>query len=88
MAATINTKCRVYMLHLGRTNHNYTYTLSSNQLQEMKDIIDKELKFHDHIATTVTKVDRLLGIIICKSFMSLDMNTYPQLYKVLICLVI
>ena len=49
------------MLHLRRTNHNHIFFLDGNDLQDtaiMKDlgiIIDRELKFHDHPATTVTK---------------------------------
>ena len=52
------------------TDHNYTYTLDSDDLRvisTMKDlgiIIDRELKFqlkfHDHTTTKVTKVNRLL----------------------------
>ena len=51
-------KC--WVLYLGRTNHNYTYTLDGNDLQDtsvMKDLgitIDRELKFHDQTATIVT----------------------------------
>ena len=53
-------KCRV--LRLGRTNHNYAYTLNGNDLQDisaLKDLritTDRELKFHDQTATIVTVI--------------------------------
>ena len=55
------------MLHLGRTNHTYAYTLDGSDLQDisaMKDLriaIDKKLKFDDQTATIVTKLWKLTG---------------------------
>ena len=52
-------------------------------MKDLRVVIDRELKFHDHTTTTITTVNRLLGII-RKSFMSLNSNTLPYLYEVLI----
>ena len=60
-------KCKA--LHLGRTNPNHVYTMAGcdiNQTSEEKDLgvtIDNQLKFHKHIAITVSKARRLLGLI-------------------------
>lgn len=63
-----------------------SYILDSNDLQDtsaMMDlgIIGRELKFHDHTATTVTKINRLLGIV-CKTFMNFNTNVFHYSYEV------
>ena len=53
------------------------------QASEEKDlgiIIDCHLKFHKHVAVTVSKARRLLGMI-NKCFINLSPQTFPYLYK-------
>ena len=56
------------VLHLGRTNHNYTYTLDGNDLQHtsaMKDLriiiyIVRECKSHTKLLSGVASLDLML----------------------------
>ena len=60
------------------------YTLE--QVTEEKDlgiIIDNELKFHKHTAMDIKKANRILGLI-KKSFVNLDTNSLPLLYRSLV----
>ena len=77
-------KCRV--LHLGRANPNHIYFMNSKALQnvnEEKDlgvIIDNQLKFHRHVSSVSSKAHQLLALI-RQSFIYLDTETFPHLYK-------
>ena len=56
------------------------------QLEEQKDlgvIVDDELKFHKQTAASVKKANAVLGLV-RKSFVVLDSNTVPVLYKSLV----
>ena len=68
-------------------NCNFTYHLgsveTSCEMNNLGVIIDKELKYHAHTLQTVSKVNRLLGII-SKTFSGLDTNIFSYLYKTII----
>ena len=56
------------------------------QLEEQKDlgvIVDDELKFHKQTAASVKKANAVFGLV-RKSFVVLDSNTVPVLYKSLV----
>ena len=81
------TKCK--SLHIGKKNHCQPYKMNGytlEQVTEEKDlgiIIDNELKFHKHTAMAIKKANRILGLI-KKSFVNLDTNSLPLLYKSLV----
>ena len=81
------TKCK--SLHIGKKNYCQTYKMNGytlEQVTEEKDlgiIIDNELKFHKHTAMAIKKANRILGLI-KKSFVNLDTNSLPLLYKTLV----
>ena len=77
-------KCK--SLHIGRTNPNHVYSMAgciTEQVVEERDLrilIDKQLKFHDHLSMVIGKAKRLLGLI-NESFINLSPLTFPHLYK-------
>ena len=81
------TKCHV--LQLGAKNQEFQYSVGNAILESVrteKDLgvtIDKELKFHDHVAIAVNKASRMLGLI-KHAFTCLDKYTLPRLYKVMV----
>ena len=81
------TKCK--SLHIGKKKHCQTYKMNGytlEQVTEEKDlgmIIDNELKFHKHAAMAIKKANRILGLS-KKSFVNLDTNSLPLLYKSLV----
>ena len=84
----LNTKkCKI--LHLGARNQRHEYTLEGNVIQKTdaeKDlgiIVDKDMKFHLHCATSIKKANRMLGII-KKSFDFLNEANVSLLYKIMI----
>ena len=82
------TKC--HHLHIGKeTGFSYTMEeqdggrISVSKVTEEKDlgiIIDKDLKFQHHIAESVKKANRKLGLI-RRSFSCLDKEIFSHLYK-------
>ena len=81
------TKCKV--LHVGRNNPEFTYTMNGVNLQsidEEKDlgvVVHKSLKPGRHIAESVKKANRVLGII-KRSFTYKDKEILLPLYKSLV----
>ena len=71
------------------TSDDYTYFMNNQPLPTVeleKDLgvfVDNHLKFHDHTAAVVAKVNRILTII-NKSFANLDLSMFTILYKVLV----
>ena len=59
--------------------NNHTLESTSEE-RDIGVIIDETLKFHRHTATAVKKANTVLGII-KKSFITLDTQTLPLLYK-------
>jgi len=80
-------KCHV--MHLGKQTTTYKYTMGGSTLEETeaeKDlgvIIDNELKFHSHVAQSVLKANRMLGLIKA-TFSCLDEYTLPRLYQAMV----
>ena len=80
-------KCKV--LRIGTSILHQNYTLNGTPLdnvQDMRDlgvIIDSKLNFHSHSTHTVSKANRLLGLI-RKSFENISIQTLPMLYKSLV----
>ena len=76
-------KCHV--LHLGYRNINQDYYMNNQKLEstrEEKDLgvtVDQELNFIKHIASQISKANRLLGQI-RRSFTYLDKDTMRQLF--------
>ena len=84
-------KCKV--LHVGRSNPNYQYSMSSGENRvELetttleKDLginIDPELKFSRHIELQVNKANKILGLV-RRSYEYLDAETMKRLFTALI----
>ena len=80
-------KCKV--LRIGKAPLNYTYTLAGHQLECVtaeKDLgitIDNRLNFNTHVATVVSKSNRILGTI-RRTFRYLDKPSFLHLYKGLV----
>ena len=80
-------KCKV--LRIGTSTLPQNYTLNGTPLdnvQDMRDlgvVIDSKLNFHSHSTHTVSKANRLLGLI-RKSFENISIQTLPMLYKSLV----
>ena len=80
-------KCK--SLHIGRNNQHHVYKMSNQDLEQVyeeKDLgvlIDAELKFHKQTSAAVKKANSILGLI-KKSFLKLDTETMPLLYKTLV----
>ena len=51
--------------------------------KDVGDLVDHQLKFHQHAASVVAKANRVLGLI-SKSFEYLDTDSLPILYKALV----
>ena len=80
-------KCKV--LHLGNYNPQLEYQMKGTILTtdtSEKDLgvtIDKELKFHQHIASAVKKASRMLGLVKA-TFTCLDGITVPRLFTAMV----
>ena len=76
-------KCK--HLHMGRET-NTTYSLGHSEIEKTtheKDlgvIVDKQLKFQQHISSSVKKANRKLGLI-RRSFTHMDKDMFLTLYK-------
>lgn len=77
-------KCN-YM-HIGKEKTSHSYVMNQQILKnvvEEKDLgvtIDRSLKFHTHTSAAVKKANSILGLI-RKSFVLLDEDTIPLLFK-------
>lgn len=81
-------KCKI--LHMGRNNPEVCYTMATgsgnfllNKCVEERDlgvVFDQKLEFDKHINETISKSNKMLGII-KRSFTYLDKNTFLVLYK-------
>ena len=77
-------KCKC--MHLGKHNPKMTYMMKNHILEttsaekDLGVIVDDSLKFHKHTAAAVRKANTILGII-KKSFVTLNHQTLPLLYK-------
>jgi hypothetical protein len=80
-------KCNV--IHLGRNNPNYQYTLNSVQLIDtttVKDLgimLDSSLTFVKHVDSVASKARRLMGLVF-RTFRSRRSNVLVPLYKTLV----
>ena len=82
-------KCKV--LHLGKNNPNYDYTMTKDKLvldnsdaeRDLGVVIDSALSFSNHINEIVSKANRILGLI-KRNFKYLDENSFLNLYKTLV----
>ena len=80
-------KCKRF--HIGANNTLHEYTMGGNILEQVKEekdlgvLIDAELKFHKQTAAAVKKANSVLGLI-KKSFINLDQELLPMLYKSLV----
>ena len=81
-------KCKV--MHIGRPRYeNYSFLLKNHTLpvvsleKDLGVLVDDNLKFHNHTATVIAKANSILAII-NKSFVNLDANIFPMLYKSLV----
>ena len=76
-------------LHIGKNSLHHPYILNGTALQEVSNerdlgvIVDAELKFHDHVASTVLKASRVLYVI-KHTFVYKDKDTICRLYKGLV----
>ena len=81
------TKCKV--LHLGQSNPHLQYMIRDTELRTVqveRDLgvhIDCDLKFRRHAAALVAKATQVLAVI-CRSFVRIDQQTLPALYKSLV----
>ena len=77
-------KCKV--VHFGRTNPRFVYTLNGNLLQSVKSIRDlgvtvsSDLKSSDHTREVVQRASRCSNLIL-RSFVLQDINVYVSLFK-------
>ena len=77
-------KCKC--MHLGKHNPKMTYMMKNHILastsaeKDLGVMVDDSLKFHKHTAAAVRKANTILGII-KKSFVTLNQQTLPLLYK-------
>ena len=82
-----NEKCKV--IHYGKNNLYFSYTLGSNVLgtsTEEKDlgvIFSDDLRWDEHIASLVNKANRVLGIV-KKTFKTKNQNVLKKLYTSLV----
>jgi len=73
------------LLTIGRSSHTNKYLMDSFYLENVesaKDLgitIDKHLKFHQHCSQTISKANRMLGII-AKSFEFLNEEMFLKIY--------
>ena len=80
-------KCKV--LHVGRNNPDHIYMINNHQLEvseaekDLGLIVDKSLKFHEHVASVVKKANQILGMI-KKTYITRDANTIKLLYTSLV----
>ena len=80
-------KCKRF--HTGANNTLHEYTMGGNILEQVKEekdlgvLIDAELKFHKQTAAAVKKANSVLGLI-KRSFINLDEELLPILYKSLV----
>ena len=80
-------KCKV--LHLGRGQHAFQYSMKGVQVSRAeaeKDLgvhVDSELKFRKQASAAVAKGSQLLAVI-RRSFVLIDTQTLPLLYKTLV----
>jgi hypothetical protein len=84
-------KCKV--MKLGQNSLSYDYYMStetgrsklaeSTQEKDLGVIIDNQLKFTDHVNTTVTKANKILGMI-RRSYKFLDKDSLLMLFKSLV----
>jgi hypothetical protein len=84
-------KCK--LLRVGKGHPNFDYTMQDEagpvtlpQVEHEKDIgvyVDKDLRFKEHINTTVSKANRLVGLI-RRSFVYIDIPTFRNLFKVIV----
>ena len=85
-------KCKVMQIGSGHPVFNYTMkgtgqeqiTLEvTPQEKDLGVVIDRNLKFNDHINQSVKKANRIVGLI-RRTFTSLDCKTFPLLYRSLV----
>ena len=80
-------KCSV--LHIGHSNPERPYSMTGTILRkvaEEKDLgltVDGELKFHSQTASAVSRGNQILGVI-KRTFVNLNRDTLPLLYKSLV----
>ena len=77
-------KCKT--IHFGKPNRQHLYFINEDpigQVTQFKDLgvlVSSSLRFEEHIASTVAKANRILGLI-KKTFLSRDTTTLVTLYK-------
>lgn len=86
-------KEKCHHLHIGKRNTVSTYTMNGdsgpvniekvNQEKDLGVIVDKNLKFRDHIMSKVNIANRNVGIIF-RTFTYLDSEMFLNLYKALV----
>ena len=78
------TKCHI--LHIGKRNPIYSYTINGNELEHVKTekdlgiIISEDLKANENITHHVKKANKMLGLI-KRTFTFLDKDSFLMLYK-------
>ena len=80
-------KCKI--MHLGRLNPGFTYSMGDTELAETTEerdlgvLVDNELHFGKHIKEIVNKANRMLGMIRI-GFSCMDKEIFLYLYPVLV----
>ena len=77
-------KCKV--MHIGKRNPNYEYTMNGVLLQSVKEekdlgvLVTSDLSFSKYISSAAAKANRILGII-KRSFLHMSKEAFLVLYK-------
>ena len=80
-------KCKV--LHVGKRNPRNNYSMNEVQLavttseKDLGVIVDEELNFHQHISSSVSKANQILGII-KRTFTQITAEMLPILFATLV----
>ena len=80
-------KCK--LMHLGSTNQDLGYEMAEVELAAVRKerdlgvLTDDTLKFHEQTAAAVSRANRILGLI-KHTFVALDADTLPLLYKTMV----
>ena len=76
-------------MHLGSANPGFRYQMAEEELANIKKekdlgvFIDDTLKFHEQTAAAVGRANKILGLI-KRTFVTLDVNTLPILFKTMV----
>ena len=82
-------KCTLLSIGNSTSTHSHNYSMDSSHLESVeyaKDLgitIDKHLNFHQHCSLTISKANRMLGII-TKSFEYLNKEMFLKIYKTMV----